>query len=156
MNDHQQGGDAAPCQGLTDHGVTALPVLLGTSELTGAAVPRGLALDFVDGEFIIQVCPTDGAEPLRLGPYDYEDVVAVWRQMAAASGLPLLLPGPDGKLQQPYPQIGRLLIGARSDRRRLAVLSGRRPRFLAKRRVATLPRRPRIHRETELAQGQAR
>ena len=156
MNDHGQGIDAPRGREPADHPVTALPILCGTPVLSGASAPRGLALDFVEGEFIVQLWPADGAGPLRLGPYDYEDVVAVWRRMASTSGLPLLLPGPDGQLQQPYPQIGRLMVGARSERRRLAVLSGRRPRFLAKRRATALPRRPRIHREAELAGGQAR
>lgn len=133
--------------------VTALPIVLGTGRLPGAASPLGLALDFEDGTFTVQVWPADGGQPILLGPYADEDVIAVWRRMAADSGLPLLLPGPDGGLQQPYPQIGRLLVGTRSDRRRLAVLTGRRPRFLAKRRPATLPLRPRVHREVEIVSG---
>ena len=132
---------------------TPLPVLLGRDVVAGAAKPIGLALDFLDGTFVVQVWAADRREPLTLGRYADEEVIAIWRRMAAVSGLPLLLPGPDGSLQQPYPQIGRLLVGSRTDRRRLAVLSGRRPRFLAKRRAASLPRRPRIHREVEIVGG---
>jgi hypothetical protein len=115
----------------------------------------GLALQFRRDAFLIQVCGSDEAERLDLGPFDYEEVVAVWRRLAASSGLPLLLPGPDGVLQQPYPQIGRLLVGPVTERRKAAVLNGRRPRFLTKRRASRLPRRPRIHRETEIAAGRS-
>lgn len=133
-----------------------LPVLTPATSVGGARAPRGLALDFADGQFTVEVWASGEGAPLTLGPYADEDVIAVWRRMAAISGLPLLLPGPDGVLQQPYPQIGRLLIGTRCERRRLAVLSGRRPRFLAKRRASTLPRRPRIHREREIIAGRTR
>lgn len=136
--------------------LTALPILRPGRGLAGAAAPVGLALDLVEGAFVVEVCTAAQEPPLVLGPYADEDVVAVWRQMAAASGLPLLLRGADGLLQQPYPQLGRLLVGERCERRRLKVLSGRRPRFLTKRRAASLPRRPRIHRETEIAAGRAR
>ena len=136
--------------------LAALPILRPGSGLAGAAAPIGLALDFVDGEFVVEVACAGEEPPLVLGPYADEEVVAIWRRMAAASGLPLLLRGADGLLQQPYPQLGRLLVGERCERRRLKILSGRRPRFLTKRRATSLPRRPRIHRETEIAAGGGR
>lgn len=149
MNDNDDSG-APPVTS------SALPVFAGSQRISGAAPPRGLALDFVEGEFTIQLWSQEGGDPLLLGPYADEDVIAIWRQMASVSGLPLLLPGPDGGLQQPYPQLGRLLVGEKSDRRRLAVLTGRRPRFLAKRRATSMPRRPRVHREAEIVGGRAR
>ena len=153
MND-TDARDEAPIR--LEPEASRIPVIAGGRPIAGAGKPAGLALDFVDGAFVIEVWPEQPGEPVRLGPYADEDVIALWRQMAAASGLPLLLPGPDGVLQQPYPQLGRILLGTKSDRRRLAVLSGRRPRFLAKRRATALPRRPRIHRESEIFAGRAR
>ena len=157
MNDNDErgsGGAAAPRPHPdTEAPRSDLPAFLPT--VIGAARPSGLALDFVEGVFVVEV-HGEGLAPIRLGPYDDEEVIAIWRRLAADSGLPLLLPGPDGVLQQPYPQLGRVLIGQRSERRRLAVLSGRRPRFLAKRRTTAMPRRPRIHREVEIASGLAR
>ena len=157
MNDHDEGADRPVSTG-PDAGLPAstLPVLAGRGGPAGAEVPVGLALDFNDGRFVVQVWSGQGSTPLTLGPYDDEEVIAIWRRMAVTSGLPLLLPGPDGEMQQPYPQLGRILIGSRTDRRRLAVLSGRRPRFLAKRRATSLPRRPRVHREVEIVRGRSR
>lgn len=122
----------------------------------GESRPEGLSLTFEDGTFRIHAVDAAGAALVSLGPYAEEDVVAVWRSLAAASGLPLLVRGPDGELDRPYPQIGRLVLGRSSDPRRLAVLSGRRPRFLVRRKAARLPRRPLVHREEELARGRGR
>jgi hypothetical protein len=152
MND-PHGGDGGIHVGTSR--ATTLPVVSGARRIEGALAPVGLALEFVDGSFLVQLWSAGGDGPIVLGPYEDEEVIAIWRRMAADSGLPLLLPGADGALQQPYPQLGRLLIGVRSDRRRLRVLSGRRPRFLTKRRSASLPRRPRVHREVEIASGRA-
>ena len=159
MNDNDErgaGGIAAthPHPLPTEAPQAVLPVF-ARDAVAGTTAPEGLALDFMDGVFVVEVHGRDRA-PIRLGPYEDDEVIAIWRRLAADSGLPLLLPGPDGTLQQPYPQIGRVLVGARSERRRLAVLSGRRPRFLAKRRATAMPRRPRIHREVEIASGLAR
>ena len=157
MNDNDErgvGGSAATLPHPNPQApLGTLPVFAHAA--AGAARATGLALDFVDGAFVVEVHGEDGA-PIRLGTYADEEVIAIWRRLAADSGLPLLLPGPDGALQQPYPQLGRVLVGRRSERRRLAVLSGRRPRFLAKRRTTAMPRRPRIHREIEIASGLAR
>lgn len=157
MNDNDERGAGVAAATLprpdAEAQQSALPAFAPAA--AGAARASGLALDFVEGAFVVEVHGEDRA-PIRLGPYDDEEVIAIWRRLAADSGLPLLLPGPDGVLQQPYPQLGRVLVSGRTDRRRLAVLSGRRPRFLAKRRTTAMPRRPRIHREVEIASGLAR
>ncbi|TDR93893.1 DUF6101 family protein [Enterovirga rhinocerotis] len=132
-----------------------LPVMDAQGSVPGAGRPVGLALEFEEGRFAIHISGPDDEPLVTLGLYDHEDVIAVWRAMAASSGLPLLLPGPDGRLQQPYPQIGRLVVGACIERRRLGVLSGRRPRFLARRKSSRLPRRPLVHRNTEIVEGRA-
>lgn len=113
----------------------------------------GLWLTHDRGRFRVAVVDASGDTFLSLGPYGEDEIVAVWRSLARASGLPLVAPGPDGGLRNIYPQLGRLVLGRRSDPRRLAVLSGRRPRFLTRRKAGKLPGRPVIYREPELAGG---
>lgn len=120
-----------------------------------ASRPAGLRLTFEGGSFWIKVSDHEGADLVSLGPYPESEVIAIWRALAAASGLPLLVSGPDGTLHRPYPQIGRLVLGERPDRRRLKILGGRRPRFLTRRKPGAFPRRPLVHRERELAGGRA-
>jgi hypothetical protein len=64
--------------------------------------------------------------------------------------------GLDGDVSQPFQQIGRLQLGPVRIRRGKAVLSGRRPRFLVRRKTARLPRRPLVYREREIAGGSPR
>ena len=120
------------------------------------ARPAGIVLGFAQGAFRIHVVDRDGDIQVPLGPYGEEDVIAEWRRLAAASGLPLLYVAPDGSLRQVHSQIGRLRLGEKRDGRRLAVLSGRRPRFLVRRKPSRLPVRPRIVAGHELARGLAR
>ncbi|HYY41949.1 MAG TPA: hypothetical protein VE775_04395, partial [Pyrinomonadaceae bacterium] len=60
-------------------------------------------------------------------PYDEADVIAVWRALGAASGLALMVRHEDGRIEQPFPQIGRVQLGAIRIRRRHGLLNGRRP-----------------------------
>lgn len=133
-----------------------LPIIDRSQSIPDAARPDGLALRFDEGRFRIEVCDAAGATLLSLGPYDESEVVAAWRRLAADSGLPLMVVAPNGGVDQPYPQIGRVRLGLVVDRRRLAVLSGRRPRFLVKRKGARLPACPTIHAGREIATGSAR
>ena len=125
----------------------------GPSSSPGTArFQKGVTLTFNECDFSI-VVRTDRGGALTLGPYGEEDVIAAWRSLAEASGLPLLVEDAEGRLHQPYRQLGRLIIGEVSDGRHLKVLAGRRPRFLVRRKAARLPLRPLIHRERELATG---
>lgn len=137
-------------------GPGGLGISSGCRGIAGAPRPAGLALRLAEDRFRVVVADAEGATLLELGPYGEDDVVAIWRSLAAASGLPLLVEGVDGTLGPAYPQLGRLVIGSRVDRRRLAILSGRRPRFLVRRKPARLPRRPVIYREKEIATGRGR
>ncbi len=128
-------------------------VSIGRHRLSGVVQPAGLALTFADGNFTVRVTDTDGEALVVLGPYPEEEIVAVWRSLAAKSGLPLLLAGPDGTLQQLYRHLGRLRLGDAIGRSRLEVLSGRRPRFLVRRKSARMPLRPLVYREREIATG---
>lgn len=73
---------------------------------------------------------------------EQDDAVALWRDCGQATGLPLLLETPEGVVSEPFPQIGRLALGPTRLRRRYAVLNGRRPRFLMRRKTGQLAERP--------------
>jgi hypothetical protein len=133
----------------------------GRSPIADARVPGALVLRAVDTEsevdtFSIAVVDRAGKALLNLGPFGDEDAVAIWRSLSASSGLPMLMVGLDGHVSQPFQQIGRLQLGPVRIRRGKAVLSGRRPRFLVRRKTARLPRRPLVYREREIAGGSPR
>jgi hypothetical protein len=110
-----------------------------------------------DGEHFHLVVLDGGNAPLLvLGPFTDEDVVAEWRRLAAASGLSAKIQLPNGSVLNPYPQVGRVLLGSTRQRRRHGLLARRRPRFLTRRKTGRFPLRPQVHRETELAGGEPR
>jgi hypothetical protein len=79
---------------------------------------------------------------IRIAKVEEDEAVAVWRAASAASGLPMMLETPDGLLQAPFPQIGRLALGPIRIRRAHAAMRRRRPRFLMRRKPARLAERP--------------
>ena len=107
---------------------------------------HGVALRLADptGEderFELALTAGDGRS-IAIASADQEDAVALWRDFGKVSGLPLLLETVDGTVTQPFPQLGRVALGPTKIRRRYALLNGRRPRFLTRRkpgRVAELP-----------------
>jgi hypothetical protein len=103
-----------------------------------------------DGALDIAVVDKQGNALLRLGPFAEEDVIAVWRALGASSGLPLMIQHEDGRLEQPYAQVGRVHLGPIRIRRRHGLLNGRRPRFLVRRKTTRFPQRPLVHREREM------
>lgn len=131
-------------------------ILAGTVIGQAATRPAGIALRLdpaqPDGTaFDIVVVDPEGRALLPLGPFPEEDVVAIWRSLGASSGLPLMVLSADGVLRKPYPQIGRVQLGAIRIRRRHGLLNDRRPRFLVRRKTGRLPLRPRVHQEREIA-----
>lgn len=120
-----------------------------TGELSGAV------LDFAAEGGDLRVILVDGAgrEAMQLGPFPEEDVIAVWRAVAASSGLTPMMRAWNGRTEPLACQLGRLRLGEAHDRRRLKVLSGRRPRFLVRRKSSRLPVRPLVFREREIAGG---
>jgi hypothetical protein len=125
--------------------------IIGASGGAVSAIAMQLDPDGVDCRLVL----LDGIRPvLTLGPYSEDDIVAEWRAIAAASGLPLALRLSNGSIMALYPQVGRLRIGPGCPRSRHGLLGGRRPRFLTRRKTSRFPVRPRIHREPEIAAGQ--
>ena len=120
--------------------------------------PAGVALRLEEGaqdddDFELALVDDMGETVMVLGRFGEDEVVAVWREVGAATGFPLITQSDDGALQHPYPQVGRVQLGRIRIRRRHGLR--RRPRFLTRRKTARLPRRPTIHREREII-GNAR
>lgn len=128
-----------------------LPML---GSLPGATPAVGLALcaspdDAIaqdEGQFELWVIDARGRPALKLGRHSESEVVAVWRRIAAASGLTLMVMDAEGVLTTAQAQIGRLRLGTVHMRRGHGLLTGRRPRFLVRRKPARLGPRPRVHR----------
>lgn len=147
-------------QPLGPHGAAASNLAFVASALpvfgagAPARKPAGIALAFADdeaescGEDRFSLCLVDaaGAVLARLGPFCEEEVVAIWRDLAAKTGLPRMIVREDGGLSTVTAQVGRLLLGKTRIRRRHGSLGDRRPRFLVRRKTGRLPARPQIHR----------
>ncbi|GJD48190.1 hypothetical protein OPKNFCMD_0906 [Methylobacterium crusticola] len=132
-----------------------LPVV---GRLPGAAAAASLAL-CLDGDasdaagedrFAILVLDRSGDPLMPLGVHGDDEVVAIWRRLGAESGLPLVVIQEDGAVTAMGQQIGRVKLGAVRIRRRHGLLSGRRPRFLTRRKTARLPLRPAVYRGENL------
>ncbi|MGU3665201.1 DUF6101 family protein [Methylobacterium sp. A49B] len=132
---------------------TASPLLV-VGRIPGARRAAGVALAYAaeDAEitgadrFSLIMVDAEGDEVQRLGSFDEDDVVAVWRDIAARAGLVRMIVREDGALVPVCQQIGRLVLGQVRMRRRHAGLGRRRPRFLTRRKTGRLPARPQIHR----------
>ncbi len=128
-----------------------LPVI---GRVSGARRATGIALAYAveDAEitgadrFNLILVDADGDELHRLGSFEEDDVVAVWRDIASRAGLVRMIVREDGVLVPVSQQIGRLILGQVRIRRRHAGLGGRRPRFLARRKTGRLPARPQVFR----------
>lgn len=66
---------------------------------------------------------------------DGEDVAADWQAWGRALGLPLLIVEADGSVRAPLEQLGSLVVGEAKSRRAPSSLTGRRPRFLKRRKT---------------------
>jgi hypothetical protein len=108
----------------------------------------GVAARFAanDMDFEIVLTAENPARDVVIGIFDESEVVAEWRAIAAAWGLPLVMEKADGTRETAQPQIGRVKLGAIRIRRRHGLLSGRRPRFLVRRKTTCLPDRPIVYR----------
>jgi hypothetical protein len=117
-----------------------------------AARPHSVALRLepASGRFALAILDAERRTLLALGSYTEEEAIAAWRRLGLAAGLPLAIEGADGTVEIPYPQLGRVRLGVTRQRRRHGLLSGRRPRFLTRRKTGRFPQRPRVHREREM------
>lgn len=121
----------------------------------GFSAAASVVLREGEGGYVVALADAAGTELLGLGPFEEAEVIATWRRLGASTGLPLVAVGPEGERETAYDQIGRLRFGGALPRRR-RVASGRRPRFLVRRKVGQLPLRPCVHRgEPEIAGGAA-
>lgn len=144
------GADGAAAPGFAFTAST-LPVIGASAP---AAKPAGIALAFATDEaegcgedrFALLLVDAGGAVLSRLGPFCEEEVVAVWRDLSARTGLPRMIVREDGVLATVGLQVGRLMLGKTRIRRRHGSLGDRRPRFLVRRKTGRLPVRPQIHR----------
>lgn len=136
------------------YAISQLPIL---GRMPGAIRAAGLALaadPTTADRCLIAVVDETGAAVLTLGSHAEEDVVALWRRIGAESGLPLMVIDEHGRPVVAQPQIGRVRLGLAHSRRGHGLLSGRRPRFLVRRKTSRLGLRPRIHRgERVIAAG---
>jgi hypothetical protein len=139
----------------SSHSFSALPVAALAAIVAPAAMAQfeGVAVRLYasDTDFELVLVHADADRSLSIGVFDADDIVAVWRAFGLASGLPLILERDDGTLERPYPQVGRLQLGPIRIRRRYALLAGRRPRFLARRKTTRLPDRPTVWRGREIS-----
>ncbi|WP_375455216.1 DUF6101 family protein [uncultured Methylobacterium sp.] len=143
------GADGAAAPGFAFTAST-LPVIGAGAP---AAKPAGIALAFATDEaegcgedrFALLLVDADGGVLSRLGPFCEEEVVAVWRDLSARTGLPRMIVREDGALATVAAQVGRLMLG-KTRIRRHGSLGDRRPRFLVRRKTGRLPVRPQIHR----------
>lgn len=138
---------AGPCPDLTP---SRLPMIGGPVPARKAA---GIALAFEpeseecgEDRFVLILVDAQGAPFSELGPFGEEEVVAVWRDVAAKAGLVRMIVREDGGFSPVSQQIGRLVLGRTRIRRRHGSLCDRRPRFLVRRKTGRLPVRPLIHR----------
>ena len=77
-----------------------------------------------------------------------DDIVAEWQAWGRVLGLPLLVADRDGSLREPFARIGGLWIEQPTRRRRRRnALAGRRSSMRLRRRAASLPDSPTVHRD---------
>ncbi len=77
-----------------------------------------------------------------------DEIVAKWQAWGRVLGLPLLVAERDGSLREPFARIGAVLIEAPARRRRRrTTVSRRRPSIRLRRRAASLPDTPTVHRD---------
>lgn len=135
---------------------SVLPVI---GRQAGARPAAGIALAYAaeaaeacgGDAFTLILVDAAGQALQRLGSFHEDDVVAVWRDIAARAGLRRMIVREDGALVPVTQQLGRVMLGRVRIRRRHAGLGSRRPRFLVRRKTGRLPARPQIFRgESEI------
>jgi hypothetical protein len=144
---NQNGQSSQPANGSQQQGGPRIERVGSVRILRGGPGWRGIALRLAGGAIVdddrFQLALTAGdGRSVIVAVLDQDDAIAVWRDAGRTSGLPLLLETADGAITEPYPQVGRVALGAIRIRRRHALLAGRRPRFLTRRKTGRLAERP--------------
>lgn len=81
---------------------------------------------------------------------DLDDVVADWKAWARVLMLPLLIVEADGSWRALETRLGGVVVAPPRPRRRRSVLAGRRPRFLARRKVGRPVETPHVLEKREI------
>ncbi len=131
-------------------GRTAMRLRVPMDSFRGVAVK--LIAGLTEGEDRIAIILAHRDRALDVTLYEAEDdtdVVAEWRRWGATLGLPLLVEDFEGRLTEPYDQMGAVEIGRPRPRRRRSFLA-RRPRFLTRRKAGRPAEEPAVHGEYEM------
>ncbi len=127
-----------------------LTVCMPVNAFRGVAVRSTSTNDGMDISVSVELLHNDPALSLPLVVTDsYEDVVADWQAWSRTLGLPLLLVEADGSLAEPVPRLGRLRFDGVVTRRRSA-MTGRRPRFMGRRKPGRSSDEPDRYGEREI------
>jgi hypothetical protein len=115
----------------------------------GVAIRLSASTDDAPARIAVMLEHRDPALSIELyAAPDSTDIVAEWQLWARVLGVPQLLADADGDFSEPYPRLGAVRFKApTARRRRRSPLAKRRPRFLARRRMA-------VKRETAVHQGE--
>ncbi len=96
-----------------------------------------------DGVAVVELMHRDPMLSLPLSvASDLAEVVADWRAWARVLALPMLIVETDGSWRAVETRLGDLVVGRVRPRRARSVMNGRRPRFLARRKMGVAPARP--------------
>lgn len=96
-----------------------------------------------DGMAVVELMHRDPHLSLPLSvARDLAEIAADWKAWARVLGLPMLLVESDGSWREVEARIGRVLVAPARPRRARSVMNGRRPRFLARRKMGIAPPMP--------------
>jgi hypothetical protein len=107
-----------------------------------------------DSLFELFLSAGDGREVV-IATIEEDEAIAAWRSLGRVTGLPLIMQAPTGAVVEPYPQIGRVALGASRIRRQYGFLRQRRPRFLVKRKRGQITLGGEPIARIEISEGQA-
>jgi hypothetical protein len=134
----------------------AMKIALPLSSYRGVAIRLVPGMTEDEDRVAVVLSHVDAALEVPLyAADDDENVIAEWRLWASTLGLPLLMEGMDGHTVAAENRLGEIEVDRPRARRRHSLLSGRRPRFLTRRRTGKLPLVPFVHRdEREIISGE--
>ncbi len=111
-----------------------IKVKVPVSEFVGVAVATRISQEGVLTSSIELVHPDEDFNYQVYEETGNEQVIAEWQNWGRKLGLPLFIRSGDGELVAYSQQVGGVLLGQTSARRKTASEAGRRPRFLNRRK----------------------